>query len=134
MDDLKAWYREGLAARIEALEAALTTLRSGAPEAHASIRRIAHSLRGSGGTYGFPEISAAAAAVEEADAADLASRLEALFATLRSVRATREPEAVGTPRFGVLVVDDDPDLRHLLEMKLAAPGREILLAGTAAEA
>jgi diguanylate cyclase (GGDEF)-like protein len=134
MDDLKAWYREGLAARIEALDAALTTLRSGAPEAHASIRRIAHSLRGSGGTYGFPEISAAAAAVEEARAADVASRLEGLLATLRTVRSTPDPEATGTPRIGVLVVDDDPDLRHLLEVKLAAPGREILLARTAAEA
>ena len=134
MDDLKAWYREGLAARIEALEAARASHRGGAADAEASIRRIAHSLRGSGGTYGFPEISAAAAAVEEAEEADLAPALDGLLAILRGVRASTDGEAVGTPRIGVLVVDDDPDMRHVLQVRLAAPGREILLASSLSEA
>ena len=57
MDELKAIYRQALPAHIQALEGA----RSDGPDAaDHTARRIAHALRGSGGTYGFPEITAAA--------------------------------------------------------------------------
>jgi two-component system cell cycle response regulator len=130
MDELKSWYREQLSARIDALEAAGGALREGrAGEARGTIRRIAHSLRGSGATYGFPAITQAAAAVEEATEADLVARLQALLEILREIATRGEPE-----RMGILVIDDDPEIAHLLKRHLASKNRRILLATSAAEA
>jgi diguanylate cyclase (GGDEF)-like protein len=127
--DLKACYRQGLAARISALETCRQSLTEQAPDAIATIRRIAHTLRGSGGTYGFPEITAAARAVEEAALPALAESTQALLSVLRKVAAGTESE-----RIGILVVEDDVDMARALQLMLSAPGREIHLAGTAAEA
>jgi len=78
MEELRSLYRRALPARIGALESA----RAAADDDAA--RRVAHALRGSGGTYGFPEISTAAAAVEDADDASLHARLDELIALLRT--------------------------------------------------
>ncbi|HUF50480.1 MAG TPA: Hpt domain-containing protein [Longimicrobiales bacterium] len=83
MDELTALYRSALPARIAELEAARARLAVDAG-AVTDMRRIAHALRGSGGTYGFPDVSAAAAAVEDAAPADLPQRVAALLALLRS--------------------------------------------------
>ena len=53
-------YVAGLAAKVADLESLIT--RGAWDEA----RRAAHKLRGSAGTYGFAEVSAPAAAIEEA--------------------------------------------------------------------
>jgi len=62
-------------------------------------RRAAHKLRGSAATYGFPALSAAAAAIEDAllevagpPDADLRARLEHLLrgAAVEAERAARE--------------------------------------------
>ena len=127
--DLKACYRQGLAARISALETCRQSLADQAPEAIATIRRIAHTLRGSGGTYGFPEISMAARAVEEAAPPALAATTEALLQVLRKVAAGTE-----AVRIGILIVEDDEDMARALQLMLAAPGREIHVAGSAADA
>lgn len=52
-------------------------------------RKLAHDLRGSGGSYGFPEVSAAAAALEGALAAPApdAARLPALVKVLEEALA-----------------------------------------------
>lgn len=50
------------------------------------LRAIAHQLAGRGGTFGAPEISAAARALEAAPEAEIAVALEALAATLRGQR------------------------------------------------
>jgi HPt (histidine-containing phosphotransfer) domain-containing protein len=87
MDDLRRSYRRALPGRIAALEAARAALcgtQAERDDARREVRRVAHSLRGSGGTYGFPEISAAAAAVEDASPPALLSRLDALIALLRA--------------------------------------------------
>jgi HPt (histidine-containing phosphotransfer) domain-containing protein len=80
MDELQRMYRQALPDRIAALSAARE---DGSAEAVSAIRRIAHTLRGSGGTYGFPEISDAARAVEDAGAPDLDARLDELIAVLQ---------------------------------------------------
>lgn len=51
-----------------------------------TIRRIAHSLAGGAGIFGFPEISAAARVVEEADENDVLPRLAHLLALLDALR------------------------------------------------
>ncbi len=141
MDELTERYRRGLGERLEALSADRASLaRSRA--ARKRVRSIAHSLKGSGGTYGFPEITAAAAAVEAAPDAGLRDALDALVAILR--REAAAPESRPAPADGpsggtagphvVLVVDDDPDVTRLLTAVLSAPGREIRVLATAAEA
>jgi diguanylate cyclase (GGDEF)-like protein len=128
MHDLKACYRQGLTARIGALEAARRSLREKAPDAVGTIRRLAHALRGSGGTYGFPEVSEAARLVEQAPEASLEAEVELLLKVLRPIAAT-DSSAVG-----VLVVEDDPDMARVLQLRLAGPNREVFLAGSASEA
>ncbi|MDX1662050.1 MAG: response regulator [Gemmatimonadota bacterium] len=130
MEELKSWYREQLVARIDALEAASSALREdGAGEARGTIRRIAHSLRGSGGTYGFPRITEAAAEVEDAADHELASRLEDLLGVLREIATTGQPD-----RLGILVIDDDPEIAQILRWHLGSENREIHVAASADEA
>ena len=122
-------FREAAGRRIVAIEAALESLNAGGDEAADSLRRLAHSLRGSGATYGFPEVTDAAALVEDAPADALAGAARDLLDVLRGV-------AVATPERSdvVLVVDDDPMQAHLARATLAAPGREVLTAASWAEA
>lgn len=130
MDELKSWYREQLVARIDALEAAASALREdGASEVRGTIRRIAHSLRGSGGTYGFPRITETAAEVEECADRDIPDRLEDLLEVLRDVSTSGSRE-----RLGILVIDDDPEIARILRWHLESKNREIHVARSAEEA
>lgn len=52
---------------------------------YAELREIAHRIAGQGGTFGAPEISAAAAEVEEADDMRLPEALAALGAAIGKV-------------------------------------------------
>ena len=61
MRDLQSAYRRNLPALIGELETAASGLRVGRAAADEDIRRLAHQLKGSGGSYGFPEVSEAAA-------------------------------------------------------------------------
>ena len=129
MNELKTWYRERLPARIAALEAARRDLERPGTEALLSIRRIAHLLHGSGGTYGFPEITESARRVEEAPAEALQEPLRTLIETLRA--AAGSP---GDERTSILIVDDDVELAGFMKTLLTAPGRDILIAHTGAQA
>jgi CheY-like chemotaxis protein len=115
MDQLQAAFRAAVGARATALEAASEELRGGNAEAADSIRRMAHALRGVGGTYGFPEVSDAAAACEEAPADGLLTALGRLQEVLRQVREDLPARRAGgadqpppAPMIRVLLVDDDP--------------------------
>ncbi|HLY11217.1 MAG TPA: response regulator [Planctomycetota bacterium] len=129
MNELKTWYRDRLPARIAALEAARADLARPGTEALGSIRRIAHLLRGSGGTYGFPEITECARRVEEAPDEALREPLVSLIETLRSAAGAPRDE-----RASVLIVDDDVELAGFMKTLLSTPGREILTAHSGAEA
>lgn len=127
MEDLKRRYREAVAGRVAALETALAALQSEPEEARSSIRRVAHSLRGSGATYGFPEVTAAAAAVEDGTDDVLAGRVESLLSVLRGI-------AAAAPGRRVLVIDDDPEMQLLLRAVLARVGVQVEVAENAAQA
>lgn len=81
-DERMAALRARFIARAAADRAALAE--AGQAGDDAEIRRIAHGLAGAAGTFGFPEVSAAALRVEEAD--DIRPMLEALFAALDQLR------------------------------------------------
>ena len=129
MLELKNWYRDRLPTRIAALEEAREGVTKRTSDAIDAVRRIGHSLRGSGATYGFPEITEAARALEEAEEGAILERLEALVQTLRTVHA-----AGRTLRTSILIVEDDEDQARFIAEAIASPDRDLFEARTAAEA
>ncbi len=129
MEDLKKWYRGGLATRLNALRAAQRELDHDS-SAIDSIRRIAHTLRGSGTTYGFPQVSETAGAVEDANPEEFNSHLKILLQTLEEVSSFGALDE----KVGILIIDDDPYISDLLRSLLENSQREIFIAPTAAEA
>ncbi|UCH62875.1 MAG: response regulator [Fidelibacterota bacterium] len=128
MDEMQHLFLEALKAHIDALEASSKALQTQDPDALNSIRRIAHTLKGSGGTVGFPEISAAAAELEEAEDEQIPPRLESFLTLLHQVTIDDEH------RFGILIIEDDPLASRILQVRLAANNREIFAAETGAQA
>jgi chemotaxis protein histidine kinase CheA len=64
---LRAEYRAELPARLEALEAKLARARmDGTADALRDARRLAHTLKGTSGSYGLDGVSKALEAAEEA--------------------------------------------------------------------
>jgi HPt (histidine-containing phosphotransfer) domain-containing protein len=84
---LAATFRRRLGDRILEIETATAGL-CGADTGSAvdRIRHVAHQLQGSGASFGFPEVSDAAAAVSRADDRSLPTAVETLLAVLRSAR------------------------------------------------
>jgi CheY-like chemotaxis protein/HPt (histidine-containing phosphotransfer) domain-containing protein len=128
MEKLKRFYRQALGTRITELEAAHTQLATD-PAAEVQVRRVAHALRGSGGTYGFPEISEAAAAVEDALVTTLAAEVDALITVLRGIAQPADDDGgVNTPagsRQRILIVDDDAEIRLLAGFLLRQDGFDV---------
>lgn len=119
-DDLQSRYRQALPSRIAALEHARDS------GADSEVLAIAHALRGSGATYGFPEVTAAAAALEAATADELRERTDDLLEALRSVVGGDSPaEAEVPPPLRVLLVDDDPEIRLIVTHLLRGAGYDV---------
>ncbi|MFV1970068.1 MAG: response regulator [Acidimicrobiia bacterium] len=128
MNELREFYLASLGPQIEALEVALASLEEGQREAGDSIRRVAHQLKGSGASYGFPEVTDRAKEVLAASDRDLCEATRLLIDLLMELSSD-----TGGLVQTVLVVDDDPVIQVLLQKALETPGREILLASTMAE-
>ncbi len=128
MDDLKKWYRSGLATRLEALRSARREFAPGGA-ARDSVCRIARLLKDTGSLHGFPEISRAAAEVEQAAAGEFESALDQLLLVLEKSGPPEEEE-----KTTLLVIDDDPAIGEVLRAVLGGRHREVLTVGTAREA
>ncbi len=63
--ELRAEYLARSAGQIAALRADITELRNGTPGAATAMRSRLHQLAGSGGSYGFPAVSAIAREAEQ---------------------------------------------------------------------
>lgn len=122
-------FRAAMGERLAALEALRGRPLDAGSAAAAEVRRMAHALRGVGGTYGFPHVSQAAAACEDAPAGELAVRLDGLLAVLRRLA----PDAPPTDRI-VLLVEDDPAVLAVIQSALTAPDRRIRAVQTTAAA
>jgi DNA-binding response OmpR family regulator len=128
--ELVAQYREQLPITIRALEAALDRYRREPDHGAAELRRLAHQLAGSGGSYGFPEISARAREAEQAAEPGLVAAGERLVAVLRTVAAAPADANPGA----VLIVNREPGMVRRLEQILSGPARMVRGAATTAEA
>lgn len=146
LEQLRREFVAGLPGQAAALDAALQLGAAAPAEAAAAIRRLAHRLRGAGGSYGFPDLTAAAAAVEEGPPDELEARARKLADLVReTARRGLEPQGPGAgdtaasaaaqaARAAILIVEDDAATGRLLEASLQAPDRELVLAQTGAEA
>ena len=89
---LRQRFRDRATTESEALENIATDLERGASAARlqAEIRRIAHSLAGAGGTFGFAGISARAAELEEfvSDVPDSLELADVCRALVKEIRRT----------------------------------------------
>lgn len=113
MDELKSAYIQGLSSRVKALTASKNELEINGEVARKAIRRISHSLRGSGGTYGFPEISELAERVEESSDSNISKALDALLQLLKSSISEHQ-----TSPTKILLIDDDPDIQLIIRRTL----------------
>jgi len=135
-EELLAEYIGSLQKRIDRIASLQVKLAEGNAKAEENVRLLAHSLHGSGTSFGFPEISEAGKALEQADAGMLAEPLEDLANVLRDVvaanagllkkqaetnargdgaaaegsRKDSSRESEETQLLKILVVDDDPDM------------------------
>lgn len=89
---LQAWYRSAMRRRIAELEALRPGLTRGDSEARAAARSIGHALRGSGGSFGFPQVTGAGAALEDAEAGGFARAYEGALHVLRGVAWPEAPD------------------------------------------
>ena len=92
-EQLLKQYLESLAKRLERIESLLEKLTSGNSKAEENIRLLTHSLAGSGGAFGFPEISESAKAAELAEKPDLEGKLRELKAVIEKILAETSLEA-----------------------------------------
>ena len=148
MKALTARYLQSLQACSDDIEVFHDACKKGAVDdaLRGIMHRHAHSLKGSGLTYGFPDISDTASAVEEqieveSAPALLVQSVAQLLAAMRAAIATKQEEKSENPvappaakKPILLVVDDDPAIRDLIEelfkrdtrTLLAADGKEAL--------
>ena len=126
-DQLRREYLAESGSRIAELRAEVDALRSGRPEAPAALRTRFHRLVGSGGSYGFPEISSAAREAErwlagatppgpgDADALDdLVDRIAVLFSEAESTLRA-ETSSATQHRLALLLAPDAAEADELRE-------------------
>lgn len=142
--DLQQYFASRLPERLEEIEISWHEVRDqGWPlDAVRELHRLAHSLTGAGGTFGFPEVTRTARALERyikerlepsgppADMAEeTAQRVEALLKDLREAASTpppdpppsllaQEPVPPRAEERHVILLEDDPDLGAALEKQL----------------
>ena len=63
-DELRAEYRQGMVAKLAALDAQWAQAVTGDAGAHEALVRALHTIAGSAGTFGLPAIGVAARAAE----------------------------------------------------------------------
>jgi len=129
MKQLRNAYRQSLPLAKEALEASLRTLNSSPDESSASLKRIAHQLRGSGASFGFPAISESAAILEDAGPDGIAGAAASLLETISQSAASEADDHVN-----ILIVEPDALIADVLVQLVGSPEREITVASTAKEA
>ncbi len=125
MDPLDDFFREAVGDLVSQLTDATTTWRSSGDDS--DLRRICHSIKGSGGSFGFPLVSVLASAAERAPDNELDEAVAMLKAELSTI-------ATSTERRRILVIDDDALIGHLLERRLDGPDRVIETASSLEEA
>ncbi len=128
MQSLEDAYREGVKPDLERLRSLTSGIASGDATAIAESRGISHRLKGSGSSYGHPEVTAVAAEANRATDRELSEAIAALVSVLEEI------VEANANQWRIVIVDDDPLMRAILERTLAEPGRSFASAASLAEA
>ena len=83
--NVRQHFIQGLMPRLDALNAARTQLKTNPDDAHRSIRRMAHILRGLSANYGFPQVADMAGKVEDSDSMGIEPHLSSLIRLLTTI-------------------------------------------------
>jgi diguanylate cyclase (GGDEF)-like protein len=119
---------EALSAQLDGLEATAEGLESD-PSVGVSIRRIARSLESAAHSLGLNEVSAGAGAIQKASDAHLSRSVANFLARVEELRHDGPVEDVS-----ILIVEDDKTVAAATRAYLEAPGRQLIVAESAAEA
>jgi diguanylate cyclase (GGDEF)-like protein len=136
---LRREYLSSLPARLDEIRTEVGALRAGNADAASSLRDRFHRLAGSGGSYGFGDVSAIAREAERwltthpvaGDAAALASIVERLGAAVKAAEAQVSASAAGetpplVPR-GLVIMRPSPQ-RDRIAQELRAAGYAVRFA------
>lgn len=138
LEELKEQYRLSLPEKVKTIRSLLNEFRAGNAEAEANLRLLAHSLHGSGTTFGYPRISSAAKQVEHASSNAILHELAYLVRVL--LEASREQSsresASSSPHIHILIIEDDADISNLMKVLLSQKSEHYraTVAANAAEA
>ena len=127
--ELADFYLANLPPQAEALGLAIADLDADVEGAGESVRRITHQLKGSGTTYGFPQVTDLAKEVLASSDEDLLPMARKLLDLLHDL--TNEAPA---DERRVLVVDDDRLMQVIIGRTIEDDGRTIDYADTGEEA
>src|SRR5882724_11395096 len=122
--------------RLEELRSDIAAFRALRPEAAASLKTHFHRLAGSGGSYGFPEISLVAREMEQwmatkpapGEAPRLDAAVDRLAALFRQAQAGlgNAPQVTGTRPRATVILPPSPEAERLAAA-LEAEGYEVRL-------
>ena len=134
--ELQREYLAEFPERLEELRTDIAAFRALRPEAAASLKTRFHRLAGSGGSYGFPEISVVAREMEQwmgtkpapGEAPRLDAAVDRLAALFRQAQAGlgNTPQVTGTRRRATVILPPSPDAQRLTAA-LEAEGYEVRL-------
>jgi two-component system, cell cycle response regulator len=119
-DVLKKTYLISLNKRMATLKELMEAYQSGDKEAIESILRIAHTLTGSGATFGFPLISEKARALEISAGEQFHEAFNALQAEIGQLL-----ENDATPKRSILIIEDDLITQKMIANAVKAEFSEI---------
>jgi DNA-binding response OmpR family regulator len=116
MDPLDEFFRQAVNGLVDQLDDAMVTFKSQGDDG--DLRRLCHSIKGSGGSFGYPLVSVLAAAAERASESEVDDAVAMLKAELSTI-------ATAARRKHILVVDDDELISRLLKHRLEGPDRSV---------
>lgn len=108
-ENLKSWYRGAMARRLTELRDLRARLRAREASAYDDARQVAQSLRGSGATFGYPELSEVAGYVEAASDAAVLRRIEGLIEHVRGLAAEDGQEGRVSAEWLAVAAGAEPD-------------------------
>jgi diguanylate cyclase (GGDEF)-like protein len=132
---LRHEYLASMPARLDELRSDVAGFRAGAPQAAISLQNKLHRLAGSGGSYGFSELSKVAREAEHwlgagpspADSAELDAFIERIIAAAGHAEAELAPAAANAPTItprALVIMRSSPE-RDRIAQELRGAGYEV---------
>ena len=120
VEHIATWFKQGLGARIDALELALEDLAAGRAEAEEALKRIAFSVSAPAKGLALQAICEATEKVRQSEKPEIVGHVRTLIALLRKEAA----QAAVSPTT-VLMVGGDPDFNEAVAELIRTPARQV---------